>query len=238
MADANTRTTTVEETRTVDDPMAPLRSLVAFILAVVAAVVLYVSGVFTRISEFFAGLNQPQTVYEQPIETTTVAQTPADPNYQANTSTYPGTSGSTPSYGENGASQNGASQNGTGPLAISAANGAALKFVIIPIPDAASRRGVCVVYAVTNRTSQSVFVALDGQSVAGLSDRAGPEPQGIVIQPGETKVYAFAGFDDPYVREAAIRGRYASYTYGDPLYQNGPDREYDLTPCARIEVTS
>jgi hypothetical protein len=260
--------------------MSVLRNVVVFLLGVGAAAGAYMSGAVQRIPDYFPSWNTggetpvatapaPATV-ETPAAGTPVATAPGYPGYS---NAPPGYDGTLPGYNNapapgyaSGAPVEAPKGAGELPVSVYAANGVALKLNIIPDPNVVRGRGVCVVYALVNRTNQPIFVSLDTarftrRGPVGLDDNQA----GLIVQPGETKVQAFAGFDRRF-REGGYRDRRFEredrFSHGDPLYRGGPVRydnygderfgdrygprgpqyadEYrpDLVPCATIEVTN
>jgi hypothetical protein len=237
-----------------ENPVPLLRSTVLFLLGIGAAAGAYMTGMTDRIPRYFDDWNTGGTPVVVAPAVPAQVVTPVGSDYGTN-SAYPGYNESYRGYSPG--SPVGPS-GGNAPISIAAANGSALRITIIPDPDAAQRRGVCVVYAVTNRTGQPIFVSIDTRAFARRGEFGAGQPQEerLLVQPGETTVQAFGGFGDPQFRDAGYRDRRDSRypgrrdyrddrnTFGDPQYRDGPDRNDRFgpadgpVPCARIEVTN
>jgi hypothetical protein len=206
-----------------------LQMILGFVLGAIVATVCIVSGLGQRVYDYTSASDSAAD-YTAPTAAPTYSasgygtEPPADGSYNAQepTTQYQAPY-EAPATGYPGA-------------ATSEADRAPLNISVVPTPASPGGDSFCSAYALSNRTNQAIVISYaDAQSgfEAG-SDR------GVLVQPGETKVHPIAGVDDRQRAESVDRDD--RYSYGDPLYREGPGYESSRgdgavsATCATIEV--
>jgi hypothetical protein len=217
-----------------------LQMIVGFILGAVVAAIFMTSGLGQRIYDYTSASDYPAE-YTAP----TAAPTYAAPGY----GTEPPADGSyntqepTTSYQAPYQAPYEAPAAGYPGAATSYADGAPLNISVVPAPASPGGDNSCSAYELSNRTNQAIVISyVDAQRGFG----AASDP-GVLVQPGETKVHPIAAESDRQRRQRD-EGVYRDhrYSYGDPLYREGPGYESsrddgsegraDAATCATIEV--
>ena len=204
-----------------------IRTVVAFVVGLIVAIFLYMSGVVQRVFDptFWYGgqptLQAPVVETPQPVVTTAATSPYPNAPTGAVAESYPGA-------GEpNAAAPYGQQQNGA-PYASDARSDrrfddAKLRLVVNADPNMPPNARRCGLYAFANRTAEPVLLYSDGS--VGRRDRGDGVPDdAVVVQPGETKAQQCGPvYPPPYV---GVPPGYRRPSYGEP----------QQTPIVTIEL--
>jgi hypothetical protein len=206
-----------------------LQLIIGFILGAIAATVYITSGLGQRIYDYTSASDYP-TEYTAPTAAPTYsAEPPANGSFNAQEPANAYQAPYQAPYEAPAAGYPGA--------AASDGNSTPLNISVVPMPASPGGDNSCSAYALSNRTNQAIVISY-ADAQRGF-EAAGDD--GVVVQPGETKV---AAVSDDQRRQRAYRDD--RYSYGDPLYRQGPSDERsrndgsddtaDSATCATIEV--